>query len=243
MIRLAICDDDTIAVEQIERAVQDFNASHREWQAIHTEKYVSSQLLCDDVTDGKIFDAFLLDVEMPEMDGFQLADRLRLQLPAAAVIFLTSHIEPHLIQESFKVGTLRYVNKLDMGRALPEALEAAVALCRKTAGSYLTVTHYTDAVRIPLDEIIFVHKVARSLEIVTERQGKLKDNRGLKDLLAALNDERFLLIDRSCFVNLDFITQIAESDLILKTGERLAVSRKLLPQVKAAIVRLWGGVG
>ena len=51
---------------------------------------------------------------------------------------------------------------------------------------------------------------------------------------------RHYFIDRGCIVNLIQITRISGGQVLLKTGERLPVSRSHLPAVKAQINRFWG---
>ncbi len=55
-----------------------------------------------------------------------------------------------------------------------------------------------------------------------------------------LHDDRFIRVERSYFVNIDFVLQVSGAELILKNGERLPISRKLLAQVKGRILSLWG---
>lgn len=103
----------------------------------------------------------------------------------------------------------------------------------------MIVSHYVDAMRIPYNEIIYVRHVLRYTQIFTLHQGAVKDNRGLKVIHELIGDKRFLFIDRSTFVNLDFIREIRGSEVILRTGEPLAISRPMLPKVKETIIRMW----
>lgn len=48
------------------------------------------------------------------------------------------------------------------------------------------------------------------------------------------------IIDRSCFVNLDRVQGLEGSLLVLANGEKLPISRPMLPKVKEAIISLWG---
>lgn len=158
------------------------------------------------------------------------------------IIFLSSHTEFQFTQEGYKVQALRYVSKLIMETTLAEALEAAIQAHQKGEDSYYTFSHYSDVVRIPLGEILYVHRVKRMAVIVTEKRGEFQIKRPLRDIYAELNDLRFVFVDRSCFVNLNQIMSLAENEVTLKNGEKLPVSRKMLPVVKSTILKLWGGV-
>lgn len=175
---------------------------------------------------------------MPELNGMELAQQIRTYLPASIIIFLTSHSEFSL--EGYKFGVLRYIPKLDLSRRLPEALAAAQKEFSKLETSFLTVRHYTDVMRIPYQEIVYVRHVLRNSQIITLNLGMMKDNRGLKAIHEQLNDERFIYIDRSTFVNLDHVRQIKGSEVILRNMERLPISRQMLAKVKYAINCMWG---
>jgi DNA-binding LytR/AlgR family response regulator len=80
-------------------------------------------------------------------------------------------------------------------------------------------------------------------EVVTQRQGNQRTKRPLRDIFVEIDDGRFIfIIDRGCFVNTDFILQITNHSIILKNQESLPVSRNMLPQVKTALLRLWGEI-
>lgn len=240
MLSCAICDDDGALLEAAAAIVRSFNVA-RDGEPVRVETYLSSRQLCEDVEGGKQFDIFLLDVEMPQPDGFQAAERVRAALPWAAVAFLTSHTEFSAVRESFKAGALRYVSKLDMETALPEALEAALAACAKGPERCLALTWYNNVLRVPYSDILYARRASRTLEIVTESRGILRERKSLQELLEALDDPRFVQTDRGTLVNLGHVMEVSGTGLRLKNGEELSVSRKLFPQVKAAILDIWGG--
>lgn len=242
MLRMAICDDEEFFLDKSDLLIRNYNKTRTEEANIIAEKHKSPQILLDNVTDGDKYDIFLLDIEMPEMDGLSLARQIKENLPRAAIIFLTSHDELNYAQESFKVNALRYICKLNMEETLPEALDAAIHEMQKTHTRYLTVTHYNDSIRVAYDDIIYVQRVKRVLEINIKDQEPLQDRHGLMELYGKLDDPRFVYIERSCFVNLDYVLRIAESQVWLKGGEKLPVSRKMLPSLRATILNLWGGV-
>jgi len=56
-------------------------------------------------------DIILLDVEMPEMDGFEAMGRLQREFGQIPVIFLTSHRDTDTEAKCFELGAVDFVSK------------------------------------------------------------------------------------------------------------------------------------
>lgn len=237
MIRIALCDDNKEDMLQLHQKIIEWYRENSKNQSVSITEYSDSVYLSSVIDAGDSHDVFFLDVEMPKVDGFQLADKIRNKLPAAIIVFLTSHSE--LAPDGYKFRALRYVSKLVLSQKLPEALEGVQKEFSALESGYLVVPHYTDALRIPYNEILYVQHILRSSQIYTLRQGVIKDNRGLKTIYSVIGDKRFIYIDRSTFVNIDFIRELKGNEIILRTGESLAISRPMLANVKETIVRMW----
>ena len=175
----------------------------------------------------------------PKLNGIELAKQIRSKLPDVILIFLTSHNE--FAPQGYKVKALRYLSKLNMREQLNEALSAAVAEFEKIDTRSLPVINYGNLNRIPYRDILYIHHSLRYSEITTLSQGTVRDSRGIKELYAALNSERFIFIDRSTFINLDHVRRVEDGKIILRSGESLVISRRMLPQVKMEINRILGG--
>ena len=237
MIRIALCDDNKEDMLQLHQKIIEWYRENSKNQSVSITEYSDSVYLSSVIDAGDSNDVFFLAVEMPTVDGFQLAVKIRSKLHAAFIVFLTSHSE--LVPDGYKVRSLRYVSKLVLSQKLPEALEAVQKEFSALESGYLVVPHYTDALRIPYNEILYVQHILRSSQIYTLRQGVIKDNRGLKTIYSVIGDKRFIYIDRSTFVNIDFIRELKGNEIILRTGESLAISRPMLANVKETIVRMW----
>lgn len=243
MIRLAICDDEKVFLDKAAEMVMSFNQTHKEEVNFQIDTYISPRLLCDDVLDGKLFDVFLLDMEMAELDGISLATQIREKIPSSIIAFLSSHTGIQYTQEGYKLQALRYVSKLTMETALVEMLEAAIREYQQTRPTYYVYSHYSESIRIPMNEILYIHRVKRTAIIHTSRQGDLPLLCPLKTIYSDLNDSRFTYVDQSCIVNIDQIVQLGKNEVVLKDDTKLPVSRKMMPSVKVAILRLWGEIG
>ena len=70
-------------------------------------------------------DIVLLDVSLPDMSGFTLAQRLRCSAPSVRIIFLTAYGEKAYVDRAFEIGALGYVLK---GRIWTDLLPAIRAV-------------------------------------------------------------------------------------------------------------------
>lgn len=237
MLKVALCDDDPVMLANIKGYISahfsktSSNASLKEFS--------QSVGLIGAIEDGDRYDIYILDIEMLEADGLEVAERIRTYQPGAVIIFLTSHME--YAPEGYKVRALRYVQKLNYQESLPEALDEALASHKQVDDKSLAVFHYGNVTRIFLRDIIYIKKAHRSLNIYTTEQGVISDNRSLKDLYGILNDPRFIFTDRSYLINLDFARQIDGGWMILQGDQKVPISRPMMASVKKAVIQLCGG--
>ena len=71
-------------------------------------------------------DVILLDVSMPNLDGFEAARRIRAIQPKAQIIFVTQHDSNELAVQAAQAGVRGYISKSKIIRQLIPAVEAAV---------------------------------------------------------------------------------------------------------------------
>lgn len=71
-------------------------------------------------------DVITLDITMPEMNGLEVARRLKAQGSRARIVFLTVHEDPDLVDEAMKSGALGYVVKATMASGLLMAIRAVL---------------------------------------------------------------------------------------------------------------------
>ena len=113
MLQVGLCDDEPVLLDTLEEKVRRCFSENLIFAEI--QAFTGGQNLLYEAEDGKRFDLLLLDIEMPGMDGLELASRLRLLLPDALLIFITSHVEFAL--DAYELSTFRYIPKNNMDAA------------------------------------------------------------------------------------------------------------------------------
>lgn len=238
MLKIAVCDDDLNFLEQEIRYIKAYGKSRR--IALEVTGFHESRVILNNLEIGNGYHLFVLDVDMPEKSGLEVAKEIRKKYPQAVIIYLSNYADFAI--DAYEVEATRYVEKSKMKEKLPSALDIAITKIQEQARKFLTVRSYHDMIKVFHDDIIYVQRILRKLQIATLRQGDIYDPRGLKELHKLIDDERFIFIDRSTFVNMDYIQQLERAEIVLLDGLRLAVSRQQLPKVKETISTVWGGL-
>lgn len=238
MAVIVICDDVKEERELAIREVTKYNEGCEEENHLTIREYASSESLWFELAEKDVADIFLLDIDMPGMDGLELARKIRENNAQSLIIFLTSHIE--FASEGYKVAAFRYIHKLNLERDLPEALMAAMIELQKDSSAYVLLKFNDELIRLPFSDIRYVQRVGRKLEIHTLKNGVIESNQGIKELYEKLDSVRFIFIDRGCFVNIDYIARVTGGNIWLSaTEEKLPISRRLQTPVKEAIAKGW----
>jgi len=71
-------------------------------------------------------DLILLDIGLPELNGLEVAKRVRKLVPAAEILFLSQESSPDVVREALNLGALGYVNKLRSQTDLLPAIDAVL---------------------------------------------------------------------------------------------------------------------
>ena len=72
-------------------------------------------------------DLILLDISMPRMHGFEVAERIRRLAPRARVLFLSQESESDIVRKALDLGAHGYVHKTSAATDLLPAIDAVLA--------------------------------------------------------------------------------------------------------------------
>ena len=89
--KIAICDDEQNQIDYMASIVASWSAHAGHNCEIRT--FASAEAFLFEYEEDKAFDILLLDIEMENMNGIELAKRIRKDHNRAEIIFITSHFE------------------------------------------------------------------------------------------------------------------------------------------------------
>ena len=90
-LKIAICDDEQNQIEYITSLVSSWSAG--EGHSCEIRTFTSAEEFLFQYEDNKTYDILLLDVEMKNITGIELATRIRKDNNRAEIVFITSHFE------------------------------------------------------------------------------------------------------------------------------------------------------
>ena len=179
----------------------------------------------DYVRSGAAADICFLDIIMPEMNGIELAEKLRESGFKGAIVFLTTSNE--YAHESYRVEAFDYLIKPPSPEAVLVVLQKleAARLSEDTDG--ITLKVFGVARKILFRDIEYAEVKNHKVFILLTSGGSVDVSAPLSEIAPRLLcDNRFAQCHASYIVNMDAISSISGSEITMRGGARISVSKK-----------------
>ena len=231
-IRTAICDDlptDREIVSQYLKRWANLNGN-----TVTISMFSSAESFLFDFDDNKAYDLLLLDIEMNEMNGVELAGRIRQVNKEVQIIFISGYSD--YISEGYDVDALNYILKPVSYDKLSKVLDKAAERIKNSERALFLETA-DGMVRVPLYSIVYIEVRGNYITLHTTDE-EITVKKTLSQIENEL-DNRFFKTNRSYFVNLKFVSRTSKTDVTLTTGDVIPLSRGLYDKVNQAFIKLF----
>jgi DNA-binding NarL/FixJ family response regulator len=104
--KLLIVDDHQVLIDGIRALLEKTEGLLIDHQALSGK--IALQVLAEHETE---IDLIILDINMPDMNGFEVCQEIKKRFPGKKILTLTMHEEPGFISKMVKAGTDGYVLK------------------------------------------------------------------------------------------------------------------------------------
>jgi DNA-binding LytR/AlgR family response regulator len=228
-ITIAIVDDEAAQTEFLTQLVSTWARGCL--VDVRIRAFESASALEFALADVGAFDILLLDVQMPGMDGLELARGLRERGDRSQIVFISGFAE--WLPLGYDVDALNYLLKPVKQTQLFAVLDkAATRIVQEPPYVLLPIDGETK--RYEVDSILYAEAFSHYIEIHTPKM-TLMLRMPMKELETLLG-EGFLRCHRSYLVNVRHIASISRTEITLTGGAKLPLSRTMYHAVNEAFV-------
>lgn len=240
MIRIALCDDNKSYLELVESKVQRYCRDHA--IAIELKIFDDSDLLADLIERGYIFDAYILDIEMQDYSGVDLAKAIQKKSDSVHIIFLTAHIQyaPYACGR----GIFRYIMKDTMDTELPRVLNKLFeTLEREHNDQCYVIYNQRRYLKLLHKDIIYIRREQKNVRFELKNGYSASERTTLEQVFDKLSTNvNFYQLDRGIILNLYHVQSIASGKVKVSDGIEITSSAKHIEELKRHIHGYWGSI-
>ena len=221
-MNIAYCEDEKIQKEILEELLC-------RWGKVDLVWYESAEQMLFECDGRYPFDLIILDIQMRNQNGMELARQIRRDDPQVPLLFLTATKE--YVFEGYEVNALRYLIK----PIQPSQLFAILGEIQASTKRSILL----NGNRIDLNALVYVEAEAHDCHLVFEDH-RQKEKIGIRELKTMLDDS-FVMIHRSYLVNIAKVDQIRREELSAGSFT-LPVARSQLKTVSEAFIEYNKGI-
>lgn len=227
MLKIALCDDEPVTLDLLKNEIDALlQAQNLEYQIA---SYASGLSLLQDFS-AKGFDVLFLDIDMPDVSGFQVAEALQDSTSQCRVVFVTS--KRNLMHQSFDYQPFHFICKGDSSDPFPDLKRILSKLLRFYRQNYLLQVH--DAIRgvfvLPIKDIYYIKSTGHYLYYHQKSPTRepLRERGQIREKARELSQYDFIRIHKQYLVNLYHILHFDHvgHKIILTNQEELPLSQK-----------------
>ncbi len=221
VLRIAICDDDLVFASQVETLL--INVTGKKLIKAAIEVYSDGCELWNDITNaGKMYDIVYLDIKMMNLNGIDVAKKIREKDSNTIIIYISSY-ENYMI-ELFEVEAFRFIKKPIDGDIFEQYFDKAYERILQDEGYYEykfnKIPH-----KVLLKDIIYFESYGRRVH-VKHINGTGQFYKRLNVIEQELQSCKipFLRIHQSFLINYRFVSSISFSNVKMNDGTVLQIS-------------------
>lgn len=228
MVKVAIVDNEKAIINEICSLIESSNDMKCIIETFeHSIKFFQkiNNILCDIV---------FLDIDMPEMNGFDIAKILNNIRPDITIIFVSSF--DNFVFESFEYHPFRFVRKSNLKEDIDSALNAYQREIERKKDVYFFKTNEAER-SVKTSDIMYFESMGHDIFIYTvDGNFKIKRERDrnmtVKFITEKFENKGFIRVHKSFLVNYRYIHTINYSNIILKNNLKININPRKANDIK-----------
>lgn len=232
-VKVVICDDDSFFAEQIKSEVSAFMKSKN----IDARFRIYTGDISLDKIEPEYFDLAFLDIEMGEVNGTEIAAKLKKINPHIVIFIITSHEE--YLDEAMDLDVFRFIKKpLDADR-LMSGLERCTKMI-ESGNVDIYLKNDKEAKRVSIKDIAFIEISGNFTRVVTQDAEFMADAK-MKFWREKLSMPMFYNVHTSYIINMNCITSYSRSSITLNDKYKIPIAYRKQSAFKTYFINYYGG--
>lgn len=222
-MKIAIVDDEKICRDKLIELLSNYKES---------EKFTIDVFNCgkEFLREDKIYDIIFLDIEMPEIDGISLANKIITKNDETLIFYITSYAS--LVTKAINNYAFTFIPKPINQEDLFLELERALKKIENTKKILLINTKEAQICKL-ISEIKYIESLGKKCLIHMNDENVISVNERLVNFVDKLNEYNFIQCHKSYFINLKFITELKVNQIILNgSNDCIPIGRKYETNLK-----------
>lgn len=217
MINIAICDDEQVILNSIEKLVTDF---------FHSQNLESKIFLFSSgeelLGSGKDIDILFLDIQMKQLNGIETARKIRSKGYKGFLIFIT--VLKEMVFQSFEVQPFDYLLKPIKYDDFQKTMERLLLSMKSADKENLLIQRGSESSIVSFGEIIFCEIIDRKVYLHLKSAEVIDYYDRIENLEKKL-DNRFFRCHRSYLINLQYLISYKNGFAHMVENHQIPVSR------------------
>ena len=226
MIRIAICDDENRILEDLSRMVLELIPD------ADVSAFGEGRALIDSA-DKAGYDVVLLDIDMPDLNGLEVALSFQAADRKPLIIFVTSHDE--LVYDSLQLHPFGFVRKSYLDKELKKVLEDAVEEVSSRDKHFFFHTASGD-IKLQLDDILYFESEGNYIKIKTGSD-EFRFRETMQALEMSLKSDGFIRVHKGFLVNQEAVKIINSDKLVLNDNTEIPFGRSYQENARKMLMR------
>ena len=222
-MNIAICDDEIHHISQVTQILSDYRMD--KLVTLNWTTFQSGFALLSALDRGEIFDAVFLDIYMTDMNGMEVAKRIRAMNSSIHIIFLTS--SSHFAVESYTVDATDYILKPISKEKLYASMNKLSSRLVKTSNQGITVKDTDGRItKVVWNQLMYVEAMGHYVMLHHANGTSTKTLLSFSSLIEQLlSQSDFVQSHRSYVVNLRYVHRIGKRELIMLNGAQIPLPK------------------
>lgn len=217
MINIAICDDEQVILNSIEKLVTDF--FHSQNIEIKIFLFSSGEELLGSCKD---IDILFLDIQMKQLNGIETARKIRSKGYKGFLIFIT--VLKEMVFQSFEVQPFDYLLKPIKYDNFQKTMERLLLSMKSADKENLLIQRGSESSIVSFGEIIFCEIIDRKVYLHLKFAEVIDYYDRIENLEKKL-DNRFFRCHRSYLINLQYLISYKNGFAHMVENHQIPVSR------------------